>query len=84
MPAFAAARVEQEIVKIPEHELIVALGPPWSHSTRRVDLEQHLAVQQQADEREPGKAVLPSELFEGSRHRQRGDIGGDGRVANPE
>ena len=84
VPAFAAARVEQEIVKIPEHELIVALGPPWSPSTRRVDLEQHLAVQQQADEREPGKAVLPSQLFEGSRHRQCGQSGGDCRVANPE
>src|SRR5262249_31196114 len=84
MSTFAAARVEQEIVKIPEHELIVALRPTWSPPTRGVDLEQDSAIQQQAEKREPRKAVLSSQLFDGSRHGQRGDSGSDGRSANPE
>src|SRR5262249_51988402 len=57
--AFRAARVEQEIVKVPENEVVVALGRPQPTVASRVDAEQDLAIHQQGEELNPGKAVLP-------------------------
>ena len=58
MSAFRAARVEQEIVKIPENEIVVALVRPQAAVAGSVDLEQDLAIDQQGEQLEPRKTVL--------------------------
>ena len=70
MSAFRAARVEQEIVKIPENEVVVALGRPQAAVAGVVDLEQDLAIHEQGEQLEPGKTILPSEPSDRLRHGQ--------------
>ena len=57
MPAFGAARVEQKIVKVPENEIVVALGRSQPAACRAASiLKRILAIHQQAREaRSPGK-----------------------------
>ena len=84
MPAFGAARVEQKIVKIPENEVVVALGRPEAFVAGGVDLEEDLAIDEQSEKLDPGKTVLPAEPFDLLRRGQRGHGGRDLRIANPE
>ena len=84
MPAFRAARVEQKIVKVPENEVVVALGRSEAAVAGGVDLEKDLAIHQQGEKLDPGKTVLPTEPFDLLRCRQYGDGGRNLRIANLE
>ena len=84
MPPFAAARVEQEIVKIPKHQIVVALGDPRAAVASGIHLEQNLAIKQQSEELEPGKRVLPAQLLDGLRRGERGERGCNPRIADLE
>jgi hypothetical protein len=69
VPALRAARVEQEIVKVPEQEVVVALGCSQPTVASRLDLEQDLAIHQQGEKLDPRKTVQPTELLDLSRCR---------------
>ena len=84
MPAFRAARVEQEIVKVPKHEVVVALGGAQAAVAGGVDLEKDLAIHQQGEKLESRKTVLPAELFDLLRCGQHGEGGRNLRIADPE
>ena len=53
-----------KIVKIPEHEVVVAFGSPQALAVGGVDLEQDLAIHQQCEQFDSGKAVLSPELVD--------------------
>jgi len=55
--AFRAACMEQEIVEVPEHEVVVALGRSEAAAARGVDLEEDLAIHQQGEKLDSGKVV---------------------------
>ena len=61
LPAFGRAGVKQQVVEVPDHELVVAFG---RRAGRRclADLEQDIAVEQQAEQLKSGKAGLPPQL----------------------
>ena len=61
MPARRAARVEQQIVKVPENEVGVALGGTQVAIVGGIDLEEDLAIHQQGEKLDSGKAVLPAQ-----------------------
>ena len=84
LSAFGAARMEQKIVKIPENEVVVALGRPEAVVAGSVDLEQDLAIHQQGEQLDPRKAVLPPQPADFLRRRQCGEGGRDLRIANSE
>ncbi len=72
MPPFGAARVEQKIVKIPQHQVVIALGPAQAAFRAFPRLERHLAVNQQAKElcpREPLLLAQLSNLLRRGQHR---------------
>ena len=75
--------VKQEIVKVPQDELVVAFVRPQTIAVGCVELEKDLAVHQQGEKLDAGKASLPPELADFLRRRQRGEGGCDGRIANP-
>jgi len=75
--------VEQQIVKIPEHETIAAFGGSQTIAAGGgVDFEQDLAIQQQCEKFMPWKTVLPPELLDLSRRRQHGESSRNCRIAN--
>ena len=84
MAAFRAARMEQKIVEVPEHEIVVALGRPQPAVARWIDLEKDLAVDKQSEKLDPGKTVLPAQLLDRLRRRQHGQRRGNFGIANPE
>ena len=49
MPALRAARVENEIVKVPENKIAVAFGRPKALVPGRANLEKDVAVDKQAE-----------------------------------
>src|ERR1700730_2443044 len=57
LPACGAARVEQKIVKVPKHEVVVALCRSEA-TAAGVDLEEDFAIQEQGEKLDPRKAVL--------------------------
>src|SRR5580698_9837374 len=63
MPALGAARVEHKIVKVPQHEGVVALGRPQAIAAG-VDREKDLAIDEEREKLEPWKTLLPTELFD--------------------
>ncbi len=58
--------------------------PAAGRCRRRVDLEQDLAIHQQGEEFEPGKTVLPPQLFDLLRRGEPGQRGRDLRIADLE
>ena len=83
MPPFAAARMEQKIVKIPKHELIVTLDPAEAAIATGLDLENNLAVNEQGEELNFGKNILSTQLRDLMRRRKNGQSGRDVRIAYP-
>src|SRR6202451_4237506 len=83
MPALGAARVEHKIVKVPQHEGVVALGRTQAIAVA-VDLEKDLAIDKEREKLEPRKILLPAELFDVLRRGQQGQSSGDLRVADSE
>ena len=61
MAAGRAARVEQQIVKVPKHEVMIALDGSEVAVAGGIDLEKDLAIRQQGEELNPG-TILPAEL----------------------
>ena len=57
MATLRAARVEQEIVKIPQDEVVVAFGEPEIVAARRIDFEKDLAIDQESEKLDPWKIV---------------------------
>ena len=82
VPAFRAARVEQKIVKIPKDEIVITLGRSKAAAASNVDLENDLAIEEQAEKLEPRKIVLPTQLFDLLRCRKHGQDAGNLRVAD--
>ena len=64
MPSFGAARVEQQIVEVPEDEIIVAFGHPQVIATGSIDLEEYLAVDEKSEELDARETGGPSELLD--------------------
>src|SRR5580700_71693 len=81
MPALGAARVEHKIVKVPQHEGVVALGRPQAIAVA-VDLEKDLAVDKEREKLKPWKILLPAKLFDALRRGKQGQSSGDLRVAD--
>jgi hypothetical protein len=84
LSALRAVGVEQEIMKIPKHEVVVALGRPEALVVRGVDPEKDLAIHQQRKETDSRKIVLPPEPADSLRCRQGREDGRNVRIANPE
>ena len=84
MAPFAAARVEQEIVKIPKHQVLVALGKPRTAGASGIDLEQNLAIEQQSEQLKPEKRLLPAQLLDRLRRGERGERGCNPCIADLE
>ena len=73
MAAFGAARMEQEIVKIPKHEIIVALVAAQPLAVSGCDLEENLALKEQSEERIAREVRLPAQRFDLLRRSECGD-----------
>ena len=84
MAALRAARVKQEIVKVPQDEVVVTLADAEAGVVRGGDLEKDLAIHQQGEKRGAGKALLLAQLAEFLRCRQHCYRGGDLWIADPE
>src|SRR5579871_2146555 len=84
MSSPGAARVEQQVVKIPEDEIAVALGRPEAALVCSVNPEKDLAIHQQRKKPDPGKAVLAPQLPDLLRFSQPGYEASDLRIANLE
>ncbi len=82
VPAFRAARVEQQIVKVPENEIVVALVRSKPGAAGGADLEEDLAIHQQSEELQSGKIFLPTQLLDGLRCSEEADCRRDARIAN--
>ena len=76
--------MEQQIVKVPENEVSVALGGSQVAVFGGIDPEEDLAIRQQGEKLDPGKAVLPAQSPDALRRGQHGERGRDLRIANPE
>jgi hypothetical protein len=77
-----AARVEQQVVKIPEHEVVVALDRPQVAIEGSIDLEKDLAIHQQGEKPDSGKSFLAPQLSDWMWLGQRGDYGRDLGMTN--
>ena len=75
--------MEQQIVKIPQHEIVIAFVGAKAIAVAGLYPEKDLAIQQQRENLGTGKAVLPSELVDGLRRRQQREGCGNFRVTNP-
>jgi len=84
LSAFRAVGVEQEIVKVPKHKVVVALGRTEALVVRCIDPEKNLAIHQQREESDSRKIVLPPEPADFLRCRQDREGGRNVRIANPE
>ena len=69
-----------KIVKVPQHEGIVALGRPQA-TAGSVNLEKDLAVDEECEKLKPWKTLLPAELFDLLWRGQQGQGGRDLRIA---
>src|SRR3979490_904642 len=76
--------MEQNIVKVPENEVVVSLGRSEPIIAGSLDLEKDLAVDEQGEKRDPRKSVLTTEPFDVLRRGQHGQGGRDLRIANLE
>src|SRR5260370_36705083 len=84
LPAFGAAGMKQKIVKVPEHEMVVAFAGPEAVAALGVDLEKHLAVYQQREKIDSWKTVLPPNPTDFIRVGKRGDRARKFEISNPE
>ena len=84
LPAFGRVGVKQKIMKVPEHEVVVALGRAEPMRAFHLDPEQDLAIDQQRQQLHAGETVLAPQPADFLRGRERGEGGRDAGVANPE
>ena len=83
MPAFGRARVEQEIVKVPQHEVVVSLRRAQIARTRGIDAEQDAAVDEEREQRVADASLCAAERLDRLRRDEPRNAGRDLRVANP-
>src|SRR5258708_39832821 len=83
LPALCAAGMEKKILKVPEHEIVVAFAGPEVVAAPGVDLEKHLAVHQQCEKIDSRKTVLPPKPTDFFRFGKRGDRARNFGIANP-
>jgi len=69
MAAFGATRMEHKIVKVPKHQIVVALGRAQAMVPGSINLEKDLAVQQQREQFQPRKVILQPQLADLLRRR---------------
>ena len=81
MPALRATGVEQEIVKVPKNQIVIALVGPEA-AAPRIDLEEDLAIDQQGEKLSSWKNSPLAELFDFLRRREERNCGRKFRVAN--
>ena len=84
VPAFGAAGMEKQIVKVPDNQIVIALGRPEVFVAFGVDFERELAIDKQAEKHRSRKALFPAQLPDSLRGRELGQKAGDTRIANPE
>ena len=77
-----AARVEQQIVELPNGEVVIVLAHAAFVSCIRID--NHLASHQQCQECDPRRAVPQSQLFDLLRRGERREKRRELRIADPE
>ena len=82
VPTLRAARMEEKIVKVPKNELLVTLGQAKPASAGGADLEKDLAIEQQGKKLDPGKTLLPTQLFDLLRRGKHRNGGRNLRIAN--
>ena len=80
MATLGAARMEQQIVKVPQHEGVVAFVRPQA-AVAGVDPKKDLAVDEQAEKLGSHKIFLPAQLFDLLRRGQRNQGGRDLGIA---
>ena len=73
MPAFRAAGVEQKIVEVPEHQMLVAFGRPRA-AVRWLDLEKISQSSSSARSSTPGKPSCPTQLFDRLRRASAANV----------
>src|SRR5262249_5016666 len=81
MPALGAARMEEEIVKVPKDQIVVAFRRSQAFIAAR-DLEENLAVDQKAEKLDTGEARLAADIFDFLRGGQTCQRGRNFRVAD--
>src|SRR5690348_15132098 len=62
LPAFGRAGVEDEIVKVPEHEIVVTLLRAQAIAGYGIERQQDLAIGEQGEKLEPGETALALQL----------------------
>jgi hypothetical protein len=72
MPAFRAARMKKKIVKIPQNEIVVALGWPEAAVPSSFELEKDFTIDQKRKKLNPWKSVLSAQPFDLLRCREYG------------
>ncbi len=76
--------MEHQVVKVPHHEVVVALGRAQIGGVGCIDPQQHVAIQQHGEQRLAQCALASPQRLDRSRRRQRRDRGGDLRIADPD
>ena len=69
LPAFRAVGVKQQIVKIPKYEVSVAFAGAAPVACFCVHLEEHIAIEQQCEQLDPGKILALPKLADFLRRR---------------
>ena len=84
LPSLRAARVEYKVVKVPEDEIITALGRSKILDVLAFDLEEDIAIQQQGEQFDTRKTWRLPELAYLLRRRQNRQAGCNVGIANSE
>jgi hypothetical protein len=84
VPTFRAARVEEEVVKVPKNEAVIAFAQSKLTFAGSADLEEDLAIEEQGEKLDSWKTLLPTQPFDLLRGREHGDGGRNLRIANSE
>ena len=83
LPPLRGVGVEQKVVKVPHHEVVVAFGRPQAFACAGVELEQDLAIEEKRQNLGARKTLLLPEPADFLRRRQQNEGGRYLRVANP-
>src|ERR1700722_7666735 len=71
-------------MKVPKCEAVVALGQSKPTFSGSANLEKDLAIEEQGEKLDPGKNLLPTQVFDLLRGGEHGDGGRNLRITNSE